>query len=365
MNSPSMNQGIWTSSKEASSLTSPTNRKTTSSMNCEGIAKQNINDYATAFNNTFSHTDINMPNSPGVSQVDNTQNECHYEIVSEGPFSNINNPPSSEISRMSPVELGKNRSSFEASYQGETSIRHNSVTSNMTASPKFNNPNTSHWLSRSAPSDPNNNHDADSHLSTPSLFAVVPGPSSTSYLTMPNTNAFPNHHFQSAGLVSLIPPAENFQYYSKEDEVCRLERVLEAIDEAGFDSVDSMVAAYYTSTIPPRSPIHSAQTLSKQRHLKRLLASLHESAKSWNAQELQSFREGIMRSAEDILIDEMQALDLNSIKEVRSGEVFGKLESLFASKESQEVTKENKRVFKVRVSKPRIISDLIRLVADR
>ncbi|KAJ8130249.1 hypothetical protein O1611_g3380 [Lasiodiplodia mahajangana] len=125
-----------------------------------------------------------------------------------------------------------------------------------------------------------------------------------------------------------------------------LERVLEVIEEAGFDGVDSMTTAYYTTRFPPGSSLHSAQATSRRRHLKRLLNALHESAKSWDPQEAQSFREGIMRNAEDIVIKEMHSLDLNHITSIRSDGVFGLIDSALASEDSHCALKENKRVFK-------------------
>lgn len=136
---------------------------------------------------------------------------------------------------------------------------------------------------------------------------------------------------------------------NKGDEVTRLERVLEVIDEAGFESVDSMVTAYYTSDFPLGSSVRSAQALSKKRHLRRLLAALHESSKGWEAQELQNYREGVMQSAEDILADEMQSLNLDSIKGAWDDDILGKLESAISS-DSCEALRENKKVFKQQVS---------------
>lgn len=224
-------------------------------------------------------------------------------------------------------------------------------------------PRSHHLISPWTPQTVNTTTDADQNTSaalktTPPTKHVGPrGSISSSWVNaQPFLDA--THPTAIAPLPLTMPPSKTpNKQLLKEDQVSRLEKVLEAVDEAGFESIDSMIAAYYTSVVPLESPVHSAQVLSRKRHLKRCLATLHDSSKEWDAQELQSFRDGIMSCAEDILIDEMLSLDLNSHVRDRTGKdtTIATLESIFASKESQALIKGNRKVFQqeVRSSPPR------------
>jgi Fe-S-cluster formation regulator IscX/YfhJ len=85
-----------------------------------------------------------------------------------------------------------------------------------------------------------------------------------------------------------------------DDPTSRLEKVLDAIDDAGFDSVESMMALYYASAFPAGSSLSAAQSLSKEHRLQRLLSTLHEVSRRWDHQEVQGYRESVIKSAKDI-----------------------------------------------------------------
>ncbi|OTA93883.1 hypothetical protein M434DRAFT_395258 [Hypoxylon sp. CO27-5] len=352
MDLPSMNQNAWTFSKEMGALMSPGIDSNTSSLDCENKARRLSTDGGiTGFNNPFFPMDSSRSNGSRHPQTGHSGYGYDYEAMSQIPFGNSNGPLSTDINQVSANQLGKGTSSYKIGYKGQTRNRHNSVASHVSASPRSSHSNSSRWPSQNMSTSPNNNPELGNTFSTTPLYVVVPSQNSSSNSTaiMANGNPPTSYFFQPNGSIS-TPPSDISQHSCSEDEVSRFERVLEAIDEAGFDSVDSMTAAYYSSIFPYGSPVHSAQTLSKKRHLKRLLAALHESAKNWDAQELQNFREGIMRSAEDILIDEIQSLDLNSVKGAGSDKFLSKIESVFLSKEGHEATKENKRVFTQRAT---------------
>ncbi|KAI0841882.1 hypothetical protein F5Y06DRAFT_258440 [Hypoxylon sp. FL0890] len=349
---PSMNTGMWPFPKDMGGLMSPGIDSNTSSLDGENKARRLSGDGGLAgFNNPFIPMDTHRPNAPRHSQAGHAGYGYDYGAISQMPFSNSNGPLSSDINQVPANQLGKGVSSYKMGYKGQTRNRHNSVASHVSASPRSTHCNPSRWPSQTMSTSPNTNPDLGNTFQTGPLYVVVPSPSSSSNSTaiMANTNPSTGYLYQPTSSIS-TPPSDMSQYSCSEDEVSRFERVLEAIDEAGFDSVDSMTAAYYTSVFPHGSPVHSAQCLSKKRHLRRLLSALHESAKNWDAQELQNFREGIMRSAEDILIDEIQSLDLNGVKGAGSDKFLDKIESVFLSKEGHEATKENKRVFTQRAT---------------
>lgn len=139
------------------------------------------------------------------------------------------------------------------------------------------------------------------------------------------------------------------------------ERILDVIDEAGFDSVDAMASKYYGTRFKEGTMPHLAQSRSKSRHLRRFLSSLQTSSKGWSSQDAQGYHEEIMRSAESIYVDELLRLkqsetcDLhtqvaNGGPETRLGtciaESFGQL---FSDHESLQVLKKSKRVIRQQV----------------
>lgn len=77
----------------------------------------------------------------------------------------------------------------------------------------------------------------------------------------------------------------------------RFKRIFDAIEEPGFDSIDSMAACYYTTTFPSNSLCASAQSLSRRRDLRKFLEDIRESARGWDAGESQGYQEGIIMSA--------------------------------------------------------------------
>lgn len=88
----------------------------------------------------------------------------------------------------------------------------------------------------------------------------------------------------------------------------RFERILDSIEEAGFDSIESMAAEYYAATFKGDTTPHWAQSLSKTRNLQRFLAALHTSTKDWTSEEARGYREQIFRSAESTYVEELQRL---------------------------------------------------------
>ncbi|KAH0541629.1 hypothetical protein FGG08_003919 [Glutinoglossum americanum] len=98
----------------------------------------------------------------------------------------------------------------------------------------------------------------------------------------------------------------------------RFERILDVVEKAGFSSIDSMVAEYYTAKFREDTAPHSSQSLSRSRHLRRLLASLHDSIKSWSSREARGYREEIVRSAESIYVEELQQLRQKNVQEEAS-----------------------------------------------
>jgi len=79
----------------------------------------------------------------------------------------------------------------------------------------------------------------------------------------------------------------------------RLTPILEAVQEAGFPDIDSMIAAYYSSSFEKNSFPDMAQKASRSRRLSKLLVELHEISDSWPKWQSRMFREGIMECASE------------------------------------------------------------------
>lgn len=84
------------------------------------------------------------------------------------------------------------------------------------------------------------------------------------------------------------------------------ERILDVVEEAGFDSIDMMAAQYYSAKFKPNSTSQLAQANSRSRDLRRLLQALQKTAKEWSKQETQAYEEEIVRSAKSICLEELR-----------------------------------------------------------
>lgn len=80
------------------------------------------------------------------------------------------------------------------------------------------------------------------------------------------------------------------------------------VEQAGFDSIDSMATHYYTAEFAEFSSVRHAQRLSRARRLRSLLASLHGSHRGWSERERTGYREEISRAAESLYAEELREL---------------------------------------------------------
>ena len=90
-----------------------------------------------------------------------------------------------------------------------------------------------------------------------------------------------------------------------EDLEARFEKLIKAVQEAGFESIDDMSAQYYTATFKEDTVSYWAQSRSRSRFLHAFLASLHASTNNWSDREIQGYRQQIMKAAESFHISEL------------------------------------------------------------
>lgn len=85
----------------------------------------------------------------------------------------------------------------------------------------------------------------------------------------------------------------------------RFERILKLVEESGFDTLDRMAAAYYTTKFQPDSRAHYAQSQSRTRYLRPLLQTLSASNTDWPRREVAGYKDGIARSAAVVYTEEL------------------------------------------------------------
>lgn len=90
-------------------------------------------------------------------------------------------------------------------------------------------------------------------------------------------------------------------------EVC-FERIQEFVEDAGFESLESMMAAYYSSSFNAGTSSKPAQAVGRSRRLRSFLSAIHRNHTSWGEQERSTYREEIVRAAEGIYADELSTM---------------------------------------------------------
>jgi hypothetical protein len=80
----------------------------------------------------------------------------------------------------------------------------------------------------------------------------------------------------------------------------RIGYVISCAKQVGFDSLDSLVSAYYTRPFAEVSSLSGEQRISRHRRLPQVLAQLRQQITTWTQWERTGFEDEILRTAEDI-----------------------------------------------------------------
>ena len=107
--------------------------------------------------------------------------------------------------------------------------------------------------------------------------------------------------------ISTSPRSESSTLWEDKLE-SRVEQVLHSISEAGFNGLEDFVIQYFTADFHEDSSILTAQSLSRSRYLRELIAAVSSSSRNWSNREAQGLRDEIIRSAELIYTQELQPL---------------------------------------------------------
>jgi hypothetical protein len=91
----------------------------------------------------------------------------------------------------------------------------------------------------------------------------------------------------------------------------KIQSVLSATHDAGFDSLESFVSLYYTSDLTAFPNLANARRLSRNRGLPAILVEVRKNLPLWTEWEQQRYKEEVLRSAETILKTECIELSSN------------------------------------------------------
>lgn len=80
--------------------------------------------------------------------------------------------------------------------------------------------------------------------------------------------------------------------------------ILDHIHDAGFESFDALVTAYYIDDFGDGSPLANTQRLSRNRRLPKVLMDLFDAAQKWTAWERRGFHEEILKNSGSMLTAE-------------------------------------------------------------
>ncbi|KAF1732093.1 hypothetical protein CRV24_008286 [Beauveria bassiana] len=92
---------------------------------------------------------------------------------------------------------------------------------------------------------------------------------------------------------------------STTQDIVSLERIREFVEDAGYESLEAMMAAYYSANLSAGANARPAQAVGRSRRLRSFLSAIHRSHVKWGEQERNAYREEIVRAAEGIYADEL------------------------------------------------------------
>ena len=115
-----------------------------------------------------------------------------------------------------------------------------------------------------------------------------------------------SQHHRRHSTDSTSASSKSSQLPNLSDPGLAFERILDVVEEAGFDTIDAMAAHYYSATFTPNSTAWQAQLSSRSRHLRPLLRTLRKSARNWSKYERHAYEEETVRSATSVCSEELR-----------------------------------------------------------
>lgn len=161
-----------------------------------------------------------------------------------------------------------------------------------------------HHLFSPTMSTPNVARRSDNSIVAPNFKPIYPGENQD------QTNSSNSSHTRSEAdtesyLAQSALPETPDSVPDAEDLEARFEKIIKAVQGAGFESIDDMSAQYYTATFKEDTLSHWSQSRSRSRSLHSFLASLHASTDNWSHREIQGYRQQTMEAAESFYVSEI------------------------------------------------------------
>ena len=96
----------------------------------------------------------------------------------------------------------------------------------------------------------------------------------------------------------------------------RVQYLIRCARRAGFPHLDSAITALYTAKFDEGSECSIAQYLSRKQRLPSLLKELRSKTNSWKTREIQPYQDEVFKSAESLLLGEMQSARADEVHKV-------------------------------------------------
>lgn len=112
-------------------------------------------------------------------------------------------------------------------------------------------------------------------------------------------------------LTSMPPPMVDNT--SQED---RFVGIMASVSNAGFESFDRMVAAYYSDNFGDASPLANERRVSRNRQLPKVIFDISNAAMQWSSWEQRVYYEEIRKSAESMVISERATARANVMSKI-------------------------------------------------
>ncbi len=116
-------------------------------------------------------------------------------------------------------------------------------------------------------------------------------------------------------------PSTNSRSASFNAQDISFEQIRASVEDAGFESFEAMMVAYYSVNLNASSPSRPAQAVGQSRRLRGFLSAIHRNHTEWGGQERTAYREEIARAAEDIYADELSNM-VNGATGTSSGKML-------------------------------------------
>lgn len=191
--------------------------------------------------------------------------------------------------------------------------------------------------------------------------APVPFPPASSNQASSSSIPFPTPVSEAELDFGKRRPVERDTHGARDLE-SRIQHIIRAVQEAGFESIDDMATQYYTAQFEEDTASYWAQSLSRSHSLYNFLSSLHRSTSGWSDRDIQRYRQQILTAAESLYASEIDSAKHMKDEGVRPPTPVSSVEALWRMMGDMELDQESKvKKMAIRERMPETWSLLARL----